>query len=113
MPTNAFLMDLASSSIELFRPIELFGNGARMSYEHPILNVDAAHRRQPPISRNSKQLAAIDHFSTRFRHGRNTKLHTPGQGNAIPGVARPAVILLPNPQPREVVASPDVTKSQV
>lgn len=59
---KVFLMDLASSSIDLFRRIELFGHRMRMFYNHPVLRVNAAVCRQPPIRRNSKQSAAVDHL---------------------------------------------------
>src|SRR3954453_4861206 len=73
-----------------------------------IFDGDLAFRRDPTVTRNPKQVRAVDHLATAFRKRRHTEFHSKGCRTVVPGLPCPALVFFPDPKPWKVNRLPDV-----
>src|SRR5947207_556664 len=84
------------------------GDAWRSSYESAIFDADGFSRGEPAIARDTEETAALDHLASRLGHRRDAKLHSAGERLAIPGWRGAAMVFLPDAEPGEIRALPDV-----
>src|SRR5207344_869517 len=80
--------------------------------DDPILHGDPRLGWNPPERRDAEEFAAVDHLAPRFGHRRDAEFKPARDRSARPGRVRTAEVFFPDPEPRKIVAAPDVPERE-
>jgi hypothetical protein len=82
--------------------LERFRNRVGPPANRTIFDLKRPSGRNAATTGDAKQRATIDHRLPCFRHRRNAKLHSSGEGLPVPWRIQTTVVLFPYSQPRKV-----------